>query len=339
MESKNNPNATQQAPAMQPQAPVTQPAQPQAPAQQVAQPQPAQPQAQVLPFGYNGLKMELANPSTLSSFTKILGPKRDKFISALLSIVGSNTQFNNVSAKSIILAAGQSAAMDLPLNPSLGMAAVIPYKGVAQLQVMRDGWIELCLRSGKIAKIVNETVYEGELVSHNRFTGEYIFDESKRVSNKIIGFMAYAKTTSGFEKTIYWTREECYAHGQRYSKTFNYDTSKWKSDFEAMAKKTVLKNLIKKYLPKSTEMELAIASDQAAFEQGEIGNAAPVYVDNDGARTESAGGRYVSHEKAEVIDVNAEEVQDAQAVPVETTQQAAPAQTAPQAAEGKTSKK
>jgi recombination protein RecT len=284
--------------------------------------QPAPQQAQIVKVGITGLKMELANPSTLDSFTKILGAKRDKFISALVSIVGSNTQFGNVSASSIILAAGQSAAMDLPLNPSLGMAAVIPYGNVAQLQIMRDGWIDLCLRSGKIAKIVNETVYEGELVSHNRFTGEYIFDESKRVSNKVIGFMAYGKTTSGFEKTVYWTREECFAHGQRYSKTFGYNTSKWKTDFEAMAKKTVLKHLIKKYLPKSTALEMAIASDQAAFTQGEIGNATPAYVDNDGAntnvraysdgaRTESAGGRFVAHEaQANVIDVNAEEVQN-----------------------------
>jgi recombination protein RecT len=245
------------------------------------QPQSTQPQttqvAQAPKVGLAAVKHQLSQPAVIESFQKLLGKNANGFISALTTIVGSNDKFKDVDARSVILAAGQSAAMNLPINPSLGMAAVIPYGKVAQMQIMRDGWLDLCLRSGLIATITNEVVYEGELVKADRFRGEYEFDSSKRVSDKVIGFMAYARTTTGYEKTVYMTREEVMAHGLRYSKTFNFNNSLWTTNFEAMSLKTVLKTLIKKYLPKSTEMQKAIESDNMVFTNGEIGDATPTY--------------------------------------------------------------
>lgn len=262
---------------------------------------------QVAPYkcGVPALKASLANSATIESFTKLLGNRANGFISALTSLVGNNDLLQKADTTSIILAAGQSAAMNLPINPALGMAAIVPFndrkagKTIAQFQVMRDGWIDLVQRSGKIATIVNEIVYEGELKSYNRFTGEYDFS-GERKSDKVIGYMAYARTTAGFEKTVYMTREECEAHAKRYSKQFAYNSGLWKDNFNAMALKTVLKMLIKKWLPKSPDMEVALASDQAAFSQGEIGNAQPEYVDNT---------QRVAHE-VETIEVEATEVVD-----------------------------
>lgn len=286
--------------------PTTTNTQPQAQGDLFNQSQPApQAQTQLAPkpnYGIANLKEQLNVPATVQSFRNLLGEKgAARFTSALMNIVGQSADLQQADTKSIILAAGQSAALNLPLNPSLGMAAVIAYRNkktgkvIAQFQMMRNGLIELAQRSGKVARITNEVVYEGELKSYNRFTDEYDFS-GQRISNTVIGFMAYVKLLNGFEKTIYMTREEALAHGRRYSKTFKDDWSKWKTDFEAMALKTVLKRLINKWVPKTEEMQMALESDQASFTQGEIGNAQPEYVDND-QRAEKV-------EAIEVVDVD-----------------------------------
>lgn len=270
-------------------------------------------------YGITNLKEQLNAPATIQSFRNLLGEKgANRFASALLNIVGQSNELQKAETKSIILAAGQSAALNLPLNPSLGMACVVAYwdkkKGpidpktgkptgqyIAQFQMERNGLMELAQRSGKIAKIANEVVYEGELKSYNRFTDEYDFS-GQRVSDKVIGFMAYAKLLNGFEKTIYMSREEVMAHGQRYSKTYTKEYGMWKTNFEAMALKTVLKKLITKFLPKTEELTMAIESDQASFTQGEIGNATPEYIDN--AQTQGV----VEVEAIEVDNIEVEEV-------------------------------
>lgn len=272
---------------------------------------------QVTPYkcGVPALKASLANSATIESFTKLLGNRANGFISALTSLVGNNDLLQKTDTTSIILAAGQSAAMNLPINPALSMAAIVPFndrksgKTIAQFQVMRDGWVELVQRGGMVKTLVNEIVYEGELVSHNKFTGEYVFDSSKRVSDKIIGYMAYVKLLSGFEKTIFWTAEECYAHAKRYSGQFKYDKGLWKENFNAMALKTVLKTLIKKWVPKTPEMEMALSSDQASFHSGEIGNATAEYVDNASRAQEP---QTIDVDSAEVVDVETGEVIDAE---------------------------
>ena len=76
------------------------------------------------------------------------------------------------------------------------------------------------MRTGQFEYIVNEPVYEGELVEKNRFTDTYIFDESKRTSDKIIGYMAAFKLTNGYKKTLFMTIDEVKEHGKKYSQTF-----------------------------------------------------------------------------------------------------------------------
>jgi recombination protein RecT len=257
-------------------------------AQSTAAPQqaPQQTPQQAPTCGIVALKEQLAAPSTIASFTKLLGKRANAFTSALQTIVSNNTLLSKCSANSIILAAGQIAQMNLSINPSLGLAAIVPFTErktgacVPQVQIMRDGYVELCQRSGQIAALTNEIVYEGELVYENRFRGEYEFDSTQRISDRVIGYMAYARTITGFEKTVYMTAEQCLAHAKRYSKQFRFGTGLWKDNFDAMALKTVLRLLIKKYLPKSTELLAALDSDQASFTNGEIGNATPQYVDN-----------------------------------------------------------
>lgn len=236
------------------------------------------------PNNLKDLKVALASDSVVNRFKEMLGKKSAGFLTSIMNIVSNNELLKKASVNSIILAASQAAALDLPINPNLGYAAIIPYKNKSgsvdiQFQLMRSGWVELALRTGQVVKLVNEAVYEGELVSKNRFTDEYVFDETKRVSDTVIGYMAYIKLTNGFEKTVYWTIEEVKRHALRYSQTYKKGYGVWVDNFDAMAKKTLVKNLIIKYVPKSIQLVTATEADQASF-TGDIDNPKPVYVDN-----------------------------------------------------------
>jgi recombination protein RecT len=98
------------------------------------------------------------------------------------------------------------------------------------------------------------------LVKADPFTDEYVFDVSKRTSDKVIGYMAYMKTTSGFEKYYYMSKEDALAHGKKYSKSFS--SGVWNSDPDAMGRKTCLKLLLSKFGILSIELQRAIKFDQ-----------------------------------------------------------------------------
>lgn len=249
------------------------------------------------------LKAALNTDGVKNKFFEMLGKKSAGFITSITTVVQNNDLLQKAEVNSVILAAAQAASLDLPINSNLGFSSIIPFydgksgKTLAQFQIQRDGWVELCLRSGQFEYIVNEPVREGELVEKNRFTDTYVFDESKRTSDKIIGYMAGFKLRNGYSKTVYWTVEECKAHALQYSQTFKKGFGLWKTNFDAMALKTVLKHLLKKYAPKSIEsIVMAIESDQAAF-TGDIDNAKAVYVDN---------SKDVHVEDVEVVEVNEE---------------------------------
>ena len=261
------------------------------------------------------LRDKLNSEVIQKKFSDMLGKKSAGFLTSVISVAQNNALLAKAEPNSVVLAAGQAAALDLPINPNLGYAAIVPYndkksgKCLAQFQIMRDGWVELAMRTGQVVAIANECVFDGELVSQNRFTDTYIFDESKKKSDKIIGYMAYIRLVNGFEKTVYWTIEQCKAHGARYSKSFSQDSSLWKTDFDSMAKKTLLKYIIKKYCPKSIEMLNAVVNDQGVYDGdlSNIGESAPINTTND-----------TSTEKAEIVEVEeAEVVEEAPAAPAQ----------------------
>ena len=232
------------------------------------------------------LKSALKTDAVKVKFFDMLGSKSAGFLTSIMNVVQKNALLQKADTNSILLAAAQAASLDLPINPNLGFSAIIPFndtrnhKCVATFQIMRDGWVELCLRTGQFEYIVNEPVYEGELVEKNRFTDTYIFDESKRTSDKIIGYMAAFKLTNGYKKTLFMTIDEVKEHGKKYSQTFRNNKGLWIDAFDAMARKTCLKLLLKKYAPKSIEViSRAVLSDQATF-SGSLDNPQIDYVDN-----------------------------------------------------------
>lgn len=233
------------------------------------------------------LKEAINSESIQNRFRDMLGNKSAGFLSNIMACVQNSDLLQKADVNSIILAAARAAAIDLPIDPNLGQAAIVPFndkrasKCLAKFIIMKDGFVELCLRTGQFEWIVNEPVFDGELVEKNRFTNTYVFDESRRKPNaKIIGYMAAFKLTNGYTKTVYWSVDECKDHGKKYSKTFGIPGGLWSLDFQSMALKTVLKHLLKKYAPKSIEaINLAIQSDQASF-SGTIDKPVPEYIDN-----------------------------------------------------------
>lgn len=231
------------------------------------------------------LKNMLSGEATKKRFQEILGQKAPGFISSILSVANSNSLLQKAEPMSVMNAAVIAATLDLPINPTLGMAAIVPYGNQAQFQIMTKGLTELSLRSGQFISLINEIVYEGQLISKNKFTGEYVFDEDLKKSDKVIGYMAYYKLTNGFEKTMYMTIEEIQAHAGKFSQTYKRNQGVWKDNFDAMGLKTVLKLLLSKYAPKSIEMQRAITFDQATVKDNlierDIEEVTPDYVDNE----------------------------------------------------------
>ena len=255
------------------------------------------------------LKAALKAPSVTAKFQEMLGKRAPQFMTSITSVVQNNALLQKADVNSIIMGAAVAASMDLPLNPNLGYAALVPFNSkdgcFAQVQIMIKGWTELFLRSGQCQAIVCETVYEGQLVKKNKFTGEYIFDEDAKKSDKIIGFMAYFKLTNGFEKYDYMTVEEVKAHAQKFSQTYRKGGGIWREHFEAMGQKTVLKRLLTKYAPKSLEMQQMAIFDQSIV-KGNIENlndAVAEYADNPKATNAQAPTDYQEVDEQESVEV------------------------------------
>ena len=202
--------------------------------------------------------------------TTLLGEKKDQFVQSLVSVVASNDLLQKCDPMSLVYTAVKATAVSLSIDPSIGEAAVIPYGRNASFQIMRNGWMSLLLRTGEVKFVANEVVHEGELVKKNKFTGEYVFDEDAKKSDKVIGYMASLTLLNGYQKTVYWTVEEVKAHALRYSQTYRSGKGVWHDLFDQMALKTVLKQLITKYAPKSAEILKARDLDQIVTNQDNV---------------------------------------------------------------------
>lgn len=219
-------------------------------------------------------------------FEEMMGKKAQGFITSVLQIVTTNKDLSKADPMSIYNAAATAATLDLPINNNLGFAYIIPYnqkqsdgtwKQVAQFQMGYKGFIQLAQRSGVFKTISATPIYEGQLVEENPLTG-FVFDFTKKSSDKLVGFASYFSLINGFEKTFYMTTEEMKAHGTKFSKTFKNSNSLWQNDFISMGNKTVIKLLLSKYAPMSIEMQKAAIMDQAVINNHETEDI--TYVDN-----------------------------------------------------------
>lgn len=214
------------------------------------------------------IKSMLADINIKKRFEDVLGKNAPAFMSSLISVANGNSQLKEISLKnpmSIVSAGAIAAALNLPVDPNLGFAYIVPYGTSATFQMGYKGFIQLAMRTGQYRTINAAEVYEGEIKGINRFTGDIEFGEKQ--SDNIVGYIAYFKLINGFDKYLYMTKEEVEQHGRKYSKSFNNANGRWKLDFHAMAIKTVIKRLLSKYGILSIEMQgglgTALVADNA----------------------------------------------------------------------------
>lgn len=218
----------------------------------------------------------ITNSDVQSYLTQVLGEKKSSFVNNITALVANDAKLQECKPMSLIYAGIKATALDLPLDQNLGFAYVIPYKcktgTEAQFQMGYKGFIQLAIRTGQFRTINVTEVVDGEIASENLITGEIQFVRAKDRANKpVIGYVAFFSLLNGFSKMLYMTIEEVKAHAKRYSQTFSSgkdwvrESSKWTTDFDAMAKKTVLKLLLSRYAPLSVEMRSAVVADQAVL--------------------------------------------------------------------------
>lgn len=253
------------------------------------------------PTGLRLFNQTITNPSTQKYLADVLGERKGSFVNNLTALVANNTMLQECEPYTLMFAAMKATALNLPLDNSLGFAYVLPYKDnkkgitVAQFQLGYKGVKQLALRSGQFAIIPNATdVREGELISRNRLTGEckfnFIDDAEEREKHPVIGYVSYFKLLNGAESTFYMSLKEMEQHALRYSQTYRSKdsrvkaASKWTTDFNDMACKTVVKLNLSKNAPLSVEMKDAMQADQSImFERDKYS-----YLDNDQADIDMA---------------------------------------------------
>lgn len=232
-------------------------------------------------------------PMTFSNFmtsamiknkiNEVVGGKNAQgFITSLVSAVSQNPQLAQCNQMSIFSAALTGEALNLAPSPQLGYYYLVPFKDkkkgmVAQFQIGYKGLIQLALRTGQYADLDVMEILDGEYLGRDSLTGKFKFnfiaDEEERQGREVVGYMAYFELLNGFKKTMYWSKQKMEAHAKEYSQGYKKDLKDgtaytfWSKDFNNMAFKTMLKQLLSKWAPLSTELQTAIVKDQAVIDK------------------------------------------------------------------------
>lgn len=234
------------------------------------------------------------SPAVKQKFSEVLDGNGQQFVASLLSIVTNNNLLAKATNESIMTAAMKAATLKLPIEPSLGMAYIVPYNrnekqgntwvkiNEAQFQMGYNGFIQLAQRSGQIRNINCDIVYKEEFLRYDKVYGTLHLKEEQVDSGEVEGYFASLELINGFRKMIFWKKEKVIAHAQKYSKTYDKQIgdfksgTPWKTEFDAMAQKTLIKELLSKYAPLSTELQEAIIADNEDSNVNEVKRAKDV---------------------------------------------------------------
>ena len=234
--------------------------------------------------GKNSLKAMVNDERTKKKFQEMLGNKAQGFLVSLVNTIGGNSQLQQADPNSVLKAGAVAATLDLPIDPNLGFSYIVPYnsrgKNEAQFQMGYKGFIQLAIRSGQYRKINVAELYEGQFISYDPITDTLEYDINNKISDTVTHYIAYFKTVNGFDKYNVMSKDEIINHAKKFSKTYSSKYSPWVTNFESMAKKTVLKLLLSKFGILSIEMQIAQKADQAVIEEIDGDNIEVEYVDN-----------------------------------------------------------
>lgn len=240
-----------------------------------------------------GLSAYLTQDAVKNQINSVIGGQNgQRFISAIVSAVNNNSMLQECTNQSILSAALLGESLKLSPSPQLGQYYLVPFndkeKGkVAQFQLGYKGYIQLAIRSGQYKKLNVLAIKEGELIRFDPLNEEIevklIEDEDVREEAATIGYYAMFEYTNGFKKAMYWSRKKMEAHAKKYSAGYNRDLQKgtaytfWSKDFDGMAYKTMLRQLISKWGIMSIDMQMAMDGDMAVINEDGTKN----YVEND----------------------------------------------------------
>lgn len=261
-----------------------------------------------------GLAAYLSQDAVKHKINEVIGGKDgQRFISAIVSATTANPALQECSNGSILSAAMLGESLKLSPSPQLGQYYLVPFndskKGkVAQFQLGYKGYIQLAIRSGQYKKLNVLAIKEGELVRFDPLNEEIevrlIDDEDEREAAATIGYYAMFEYTNGFKKAMYWSKKKMEAHALKYSQGYASDKKRgtswtfWSKDFDGMAYKTMLRQLISKWGIMSIEMQMAMDGDMAVLNE----DGTKSYVENEDSFIE-----------AEATVIEAEPVQEAAA--------------------------
>lgn len=254
--------------------------------------------------GLAKLKSMLNAPSVQEQFQNALAENKDLFVASIIDLYNGDASLQQCDPKAIISEALKAAVLDLPINRALGFAYIVVYKNkkkIRNAQTGRDEWIkvptptfipgykgyiQLAMRTGQYKTINADYVYEGELRTVNRLSGEVALD-GKKTSDKIVGYFCYFELLNGYSKTLFMSVEEMAKYAKRYAPGIKAETTiaqliekanngivsktvGWEGNFNDMALKTVIRRVLSKYGYLSIKMQNAITADDNASQHALI---------------------------------------------------------------------
>lgn len=236
-------------------------------------------------------------------FDELLGKRAPQFIASIISLVNADKNLQlafQQAPVTIIQSALKAATYDLPIDPSLGYAYIVPFNNSIKLEgggyqkrmeasfiLGWKGMNQLAIRTSVYRNINVVDVRKGELKSYNRLTEEveidWVEDEKDRDELPIVGWVGYYRLINGMEKTIYMSREQVEAHEKKNRKG-QYMGKGWRENFDDMAAKTVFRKLIGKYgvmsIDYRTATPEALSAASALADDAEINNMPEENADN-----------------------------------------------------------
>lgn len=281
-----------------------------------------------------GLTAYLTQDAVKNQINKVVGGKNGtRFVSSIVSAVQTTPALQECTNPSILSAALLGEALNLSPSPQLGQFYMVPFKnkkkGVteAQFQLGYKGYIQLAIRSGYYKKLNVLAIKEGELIRYNPLEEEIevslIEDDIEREETPTAGYYAMFEYENGFKKSMYWSKKKMLAHADKYSAAFSAkslelleagkipDSEKWKysafwyKDFDGMAMKTMLRQLISKWGIMSIDLQTAIDKDMAIIREDGTAD----YVDHQQETAEEDRNIVAEQEMKEVISPEQKETE------------------------------
>jgi recombination protein RecT len=178
-------------------------------------------------------------------FASIVGTgNANAYIADVLLQAAQNPRLQQCEPQSIIASALNAATLRLSVNPNTGQAYLVPYKNKCTLIIGYKGLMQLALRTNQYRYINDAVLDDGVEITLDIKTGLHNFRRI-RPGTKTVGYFGFFKLVNGFEKTVYMTVDEVKEHAKKYSKSWGMPDSAWTTNFDDMARKTVLRKLLK----------------------------------------------------------------------------------------------